>query len=708
MPQSEGFGSPGTPRGEVLTIQGVSGGTPIAISGAGSGGTSAVDDAAFAAASGSGTPAMGYVTADSVDSGDVGVLGMLANRQLKVTLFDSGGSELAVGGGTQYTEDAVAAANPIGNAIVVVRDDARGGALTTLDGDNVALRGTNAGEVYVKHVDAIPVTDNGGVLTVDGTVAVTNAGLTALNGAITGTEVQVDVLTLPNVTIGAALPAGTNNIGDVDVLTLPALVAGAAEIGRVRITDGTDLLDILDLTNSNPAAVAIVDANGDQITSFGGGTQYTEDAAAAANPVATALNLVRDDARGGALTTTDGDNVAARGTNAGELYVKHVDAIAVTNAGLTELAAAVQVDDAAFAPATGSVLMVGAEFDDAAPDSVDEGDGGALRMSANRSLYVNLRDNAGNERGLNIDAGGALAATQSGTWNVGTVTTVTTVAAVTAISNALPAGNNNIGDVDVASVVPGTGATNLGKAIDTALGATDTGVLAMGVRDDALAALTEADGDVTVLRTNSRGAQWVVPDGNVTVVGTGTLAVQVDGAALTALQLIDDPVLVDDAAFTPAASSVMMAGFQADETATDSVSEGDAGAARMSLDRKLYAIAHAETGSIYQNGTARTPAFAVIDAAASGDNTLLASQGASNKIRVLSAFLVASGTVNVRFESGTAGTALTGQMNLIANTGFVLPYSPTGWFETAADTLLNLELSAGVSVDGSFTYIVVT
>jgi hypothetical protein len=53
--------------------------------------------------------------------------------------------------------------------------------------------------------------------------------------------------------------------------------------------------------------------------------------------------------------------------------------------------------------------MVGAEFDDTAPDSVDEGDGGAVRMSANRNLYVRIRDNAGNERGLNIDANGAAA-----------------------------------------------------------------------------------------------------------------------------------------------------------------------------------------------------------------------------------------------------------------------------------------------------------
>jgi hypothetical protein len=40
-----------------------------------------------------------------------------------------------------------------------------------------------------------------------------------------------------------------------------------------------------------------------------------------------------------------------------------------------------------------------------------------------------------------------VAVTESGTWNIATVTTVTTVAAVTAITNALPAGTNLLGTV---------------------------------------------------------------------------------------------------------------------------------------------------------------------------------------------------------------------------------------------------------------------
>src|SRR3990172_8865987 len=80
------------------------------------------------------------------------------------------------------------------------------------------------------------------------------------------------------------------------------------------------------------------------------------------------------------------------------------------------------------------------------------------------------------------------------------------------IASALPAGTNNIGDVDVLSVVPGTGATNLGKAIDAVAGAADTGVAPVAVRDDALSALTPIEGDYVPLRTDANGALWTHDD----------------------------------------------------------------------------------------------------------------------------------------------------------------------------------------------------
>jgi hypothetical protein len=97
--------------------------------------------------------------------------------------------------------------------------------------------------------------------------------------------------------------------------------------------------------------------------------------------------------------------------------------------------------------------------------------------------------------------------------------------------------------------------------------------------------------------------------------------------------------------------------------------------------------------------------YAVIDTAASPDTTLVAAVTAK-RIRVTSMFLVTSGGANtIRFESGTGGTALTGQVGMATTSVLVLPYNEHGWFETAAGALLNLELSAATSVDGSLSYI---
>lgn len=109
---------------------------------------------------------------------------------------------------------------------------------------------------------------------------------------------------------------------------------------------------------------------------------------------------------------------------------------------------------------------------------------------------------------------------------------------------------------------------------------------------------------------------------------------------------------------------------------------------------------------IMVNGKAYAPQYAAVDVAASGDNTIVAAV-AGKKIRVISVFLVAAGSLTARFESGAGGTAKTGQMNLAATGGIVLPANQFGWFETAAGQLLNLELSAATSVDGGLTYILV-
>lgn len=164
--------------------------------------------------------------------------GATANPLL-VSLTDQNGDAVSAGGGTQYTEDAAAAANPIGNAAILVRADTLG-AVTTTDGDNVAARGTNKGELYVKHVDAIPVTDNGGALTVDGTV-------TANLAAGTNNIGDVDVL---------SIAAGDNNIGNVDIVSVPAPLSttgGGTEAAALRVTIASDSTGVLSVDDNGGA-----------------------------------------------------------------------------------------------------------------------------------------------------------------------------------------------------------------------------------------------------------------------------------------------------------------------------------------------------------------------------------------------------------------------------------------------------------------------
>lgn len=96
-------------------------------------------------------------------------------------------------------------------------------------------------------------------------------------------------------------------------------------------------IEQLNLTTSNPQTVAIVDGAGSQITSFGGGTQYA-DGDATATPTGTVS------------MGTDGSNVFALHTDtSGDLQIDVLSmptttvtgTVAVTNAGLTELAAAI-------------------------------------------------------------------------------------------------------------------------------------------------------------------------------------------------------------------------------------------------------------------------------------------------------------------------------------------------------------------------------
>lgn len=144
--------------------------------------------------------------------------------------------------------------------------------------------------------------------------------------------------------------------------------------------------------------------------------------------------------------------------------------------------------------------------------------------------------------------------------------------------------NNNSGvagtsfDADTNTGTAGDGTQRVTLATDIALPA---GTNAIGK----LAANSGVDiGDVDVLTI---GGQTPTYGAGAVAAGTPRVTHASDDPVTTAVQLLDDTIFTDDAAFTPGTSKVSVIGCQADESSTDSVDEGDAGAPRMTLDRKI-------------------------------------------------------------------------------------------------------------------------
>ena len=265
-------------------------------------------------------------------------------------------------------------------------------------------------------------------------------------------------------------------------------------------------------------------------------------------------------------------------------------------------------------------------------------------------------------------------------------------------------------------------------------------------------------------------------DNDVVATNGGTFAVQEDGAALTALQLIDDVVHVDDAAFTLGTSKgVMMMGY----AGTQSVNSGDAAALACStagvlsvslsgagltalqlIDDCIYVddadwtdgtSKHALVGGLYQstlqtitdgdvgpiqvdaNGRQRVvvesipadPAKngpsgitsvdsygeAVVDLAAGTDNQeLVAIPGANKQIWVYGLMMKTNGTTATVTLVDEDDTAHSGTITLTDSDGFVV--NPSGnfempWIKVATNKALDAVTTGSGTVDGIITYAIV-
>lgn len=356
--------------------------------------------------------------------------------------------------------------------------------------------------VLASDQSSIPVT---GSVTVSGTVAATQSGTWAVTDG--GGSITVDG-TLAATQSGAWTVSLTG--------TNLALVAGAATIGSIAsvtssITPGTG----------------------------SGNLGKAEDAVHASGDVGVMALGVRQDT----------DATLVSGT--GDYTPFTVDALGRLKVQLASgTAGPMKLEDTAHASGDAGLMIMAVRNDagtslvdtsgDYAPLQVDStgalrvtstgGGGGGDATAANQTTMIGHLSTIATNTGAALPAGDnnignvdivTMPSIPAGANAIGTVG-VTSIPSIPAGTNnigdvdvlslpSLPAGTNNIGDVDVLSVIPGTAATNLGKARDGVAGATDTGMANLMVRRDSPTAVTPVAGDYEVPQIDSQGRQWVHP-----------------------------------------------------------------------------------------------------------------------------------------------------------------------------------------------------
>jgi len=529
------------------------------------------------------------------------------------------------------------------------------------------------------------------------------------------TDGSATALTADN-TDGLLVNLGNNN--DVTLATLPDTAAGDLAAINTAVS-GTLTVGSHAVTNAGTFAVQV---DGDALTALQliDDIIYVDDADWTDGSSKHALigGLYQSSQQ----TITDGDVGPLQVDANGNIIESNSAAIladtAAMDTNLATLAGAVsgsemQVDivSSAAVPVTDNSgsLTVDAANDGSLNVTIGDGSNTATirNLASNDALNVAIVDGAGNQV-TSFGGSGGTSATDDSAFTAGS-------GSGTPVMGFASADTVDSGDVGVLAMdtsrrlLVSIEADNVGigggtqYTEDDAAPANPVGNAFLAERDDALGGLTPIEGDWTHLFTDANGALWVIPSGTVTVqeasaMDVSAATVTVDNGGTFAVQ-VDNIDGTEDAAADADPTGAVLIGVRDDEVGGTAVTsaDGDYSALRTDMFGALKTTQLADATSEIK--------YAVIDAASSGDNTIVAAVGVGVKVRVLAAFMVAAGDVTARFESGAAGTALTGQMSLTTNSGFVLPFCPGGWFETADNTLLNLELSGATSVDGSLVYV---
>lgn len=341
--------------------------------------------------------------------------------------------------------------------------------------------------------------------------------------------------------------------------TLAADDIGSVKYPRSKITLGADGTNDGDVSSANPMPVT---GTVTAVTTVGTITNvvHVDDNSGSLTVDNAALSVTGGGVESGAIRVTiasDSTGLVSVDDNGGSLTIDNA-ALSVTGGGVeasalrvtiaSDSTGLVSVDDgggsltvdgsvsvSGVVPGT-SATSLGKSEDAVAAD----GDTGVMALAVRKDTAATTVGADGDYHPLEVDGSGRLW-THVGTIDAGTITTV---GAVTSITDALPAGTNaigklaantgvTIGAVELAaaqtlatvttvstvtnvatigtSVTPGTSAAHLGKAEDAGHSSGDTGVMALAVRNDTIAALAGTTADYIPITTDASGAIWTHP-----------------------------------------------------------------------------------------------------------------------------------------------------------------------------------------------------
>lgn len=485
----------------------------------------------------------------------------LTNGQLNAPQLDVNGNlkvNIASGGGSGGTSSSFGSAFPATGTAVGATDGTNMQALK-VDGSNNLLTKINvalpAGANVIGHV----ITDTGSTTAVTGTVAVTQstspwivAGGGTAGSAATGVVTVQGIASMTKLLVtpdSVALPANQSvNVSQINGVT-PLMGNGVTGTGSQRVTiasDNTAFSVNATLSAETTKVIGVTrtaDGSGNLLTSTANALDINIKSGSIANTsfaatqaTASSLNATVTQGPAAALTAgwvaINGEQNDTTGT-----FTNATQTTSVTATNLAGYGNVLISVNGTYGTATaifegsddgGTTWYTVGEAARTDSNVVESGytsltnttrawqtnnpgwDSLRVRSTAVASGTVNIRISpsaAPSAAGATVQLGSALptganvigAVTQSGTWT-DTVTQVTA-----ANLNATVVGTGTF-SVQTTADVPGTGATNLGKAEDAASASGDTGVMVLGVRNDSLtAAQTSANGDYGAMSVDTSG-----------------------------------------------------------------------------------------------------------------------------------------------------------------------------------------------------------